>query len=338
MAGADPADPYSRAQPLGALGPMPRRHQARRADAGRPPVLRRQGVGRGLRGRARASRAARREDRRDRYRAVLRDRAPALRRALGGGALHHRALADRVQSRSRCIRSPARSFSAGRGRARSTPSRRSTSSRSCVACAITRSARSMRWCCRPCPPPTRWSRCSPIRSSSTAGSAPTPISSTCSISAALAVPASMRDDGTPFGVTLLGARRPRRAAGVDRARVSCRYRAAARRHRANAAAARQLARCGRGRRHPARGGRRASLRHAAQRRIDRARRDASWRRPRPRPTTGCLRSPGRARPSPGCCASRPARARRSRSRSGRCRPRASAASSRRCRRRCRSAR
>ena len=120
--------------------PMPRRHQARGADARRPPVLWRQGVGRGLRGRARASCAARREDRRDRYRAVLRNRAPSLRRAVGGGALHHGALADRVQSRSPCIRSPARSFSAGRGRARSTPSRRSTSSRSCVGCAITRSA------------------------------------------------------------------------------------------------------------------------------------------------------------------------------------------------------
>ena len=47
------------------------------------------------------------------------------------------------------------------------------------------------------------SRCWPTRSSSTAGSAPTPISSICSTCAALAVPAAMRADGAPSGVTLL---------------------------------------------------------------------------------------------------------------------------------------
>ena len=46
------------------------------------------------------------------------------------------------------------------------------------------SARSTCCWCRPRRPPTRSSRCSPTRSSSTAGSAPTRISSTCSISAA----------------------------------------------------------------------------------------------------------------------------------------------------------
>ncbi len=50
--------------------------------------------------------------------------------------------------------------------------------------AITSSARSMCLCCRRCRPSIRSSRCWPIRSSSTAGSAPTPISSICSISAA----------------------------------------------------------------------------------------------------------------------------------------------------------
>ena len=40
------------------------------------------------------------------------------------------------------------------------------------------------WCCRPRRPPIPSSRCWPIRSSSTAGSAPTPTSSICSISAA----------------------------------------------------------------------------------------------------------------------------------------------------------
>ena len=46
--------------------------------------------------------------------------------------------------------------------------------------------------CRRCRPSTPSSRCWPIRSSSTAGSAPTPISSTCSTCAALAVPAAMQ--------------------------------------------------------------------------------------------------------------------------------------------------
>ena len=44
---------------------------------------------------------------------------------------------------------------------------------------------STRWCCRRRRPSIRSSRCWPIRSSSTAGSAPTPISSTCSICAGL---------------------------------------------------------------------------------------------------------------------------------------------------------
>ena len=65
------------------------------------------------------------------------------------------------------------------------------------------SARSTCCSCRPCRPSTRWSRCWPIRSSSTAGSAPTPTSSTCSTSAGLALPASLRPDGIPFGVTVL---------------------------------------------------------------------------------------------------------------------------------------
>ena len=68
----------------------------RRADAGPAPVLRRQGVGRRLRGRARRPGGPRRRHRRDRHRAVLRNRAPPLRRTVGGGALHQRALADRV--------------------------------------------------------------------------------------------------------------------------------------------------------------------------------------------------------------------------------------------------
>ena len=93
----------------------------------------------------------------------------------------------------------------------------------------------------------------------------------------LAVPASMRDDGIPFGVTLLGARRARRTAGLDRTRLSRRYGPADGRAEAAAAAARDaVGRAGRGRdRH--RGGRRASVRHAAQRRAQGAGRAAARR-------------------------------------------------------------
>ena len=51
-------------------------------------------------------------------------------------------------------------------------------------CRAQLSAISTRWCCRRRRPPIRPRRCWPIRSSSTAGSAPTPISSICSTSAA----------------------------------------------------------------------------------------------------------------------------------------------------------
>ncbi len=71
------------------------------------------------------------------------------------------------------------------GGARPSASRRSppsTSSKNCAACATTCSVASMRSRCRPRRPSIRSNRCSPIRSSSTAGSAPIPISSICSIS------------------------------------------------------------------------------------------------------------------------------------------------------------
>ena len=63
----------------------------------------------------------------------------------------------------------------------------------------------------------RSSRCWPIRSGSTAGSAPTPISSTCSTSARSPCRRRCTPHGTPFGITLLAqagndARWPRSAA------------------------------------------------------------------------------------------------------------------------------
>ena len=53
----------------------------------------------------------------------------------------------------------------------------------------------------------------------------------------LAVPAAMRPDGIPFGVTLLAPGGRGRGAGRDRPRIPCRDRAAARRARSTAAAA-----------------------------------------------------------------------------------------------------
>ncbi len=82
----------------------------------------------------------------------------------------------------------------------------------------------------------------------------------------LAVPASMRDDGIPFGVTLLAPGGHDGLARLDRTRLSRRYGPADGRAEAAATAARTtVGRAGRGRdRH--RRGRRASVRHAAQRR------------------------------------------------------------------------
>ena len=127
-------------------------------------------------------------------------------------------------------------------------------------------------CCRPCRRSTPSSRCWPIRSSSTAGSAPTPISSTCSICAGSRCRRRCAPDGAPFGHHAAGAGRTRCRAGVDRPRVPCRYRLAARRDRTRAAAARAVASSAlRAGEIAARGRRRASLRHAAQWRIADAR-------------------------------------------------------------------
>ncbi len=82
----------------------------------------------------------------------------------------------------------------------------------------------------------------------------------------LALPAAMRPDGAPSGVTLAGARRPRCDAGVDRPGVPRRHRPAARRARQAAAAAGAIAAGAARRRGRDRGRRRASFRHAAQRR------------------------------------------------------------------------
>ena len=72
------------------------------------------------------------DDRRDRHRAVLRDRAAALRRPVGGGALPRRSLAFGVGPGRDPSGHPRDHPATGRGRARSTPSRPSTSWKSCA--------------------------------------------------------------------------------------------------------------------------------------------------------------------------------------------------------------
>ena len=87
----------------------------------------------------------------------------------------------------------------------------------------------------------------------------------------LAVPAAMRPDGTPFGVTLLAPAHERYRAGGHRPGVSCRDQIAARRTRLSAAAAGGKCTGTRVRRNSARRRWRASFGHAAERRVARAR-------------------------------------------------------------------
>ena len=107
-------------------------------------------------------------------------------------------------------------------------------------------------------------------------------------------------DGTPFGITLLAPAGTRRGARGARPRVSRRHRLAARRDSAQpqpplAPLATGAAR----RRDRARGGRRASLRHAAQRRAQVARRAASSNGPRRRADYRLFALPGTTPPKPG---------------------------------------
>ena len=121
-----------RSEPLGAFA---KGVAGRRADRGPARVLRRSRRGGSLRSGDRAGGGARRAHRRDRHRAVLRDRAPALRRAVGGGALHRAEIAAGVVAGIDPSGHPGNHRSRARGRARSIRSRRSTSSKSCAACA-----------------------------------------------------------------------------------------------------------------------------------------------------------------------------------------------------------
>ncbi len=85
---------------------------------------------------------------------------------------------------------------------------------------------STRWCCRRRRPPIPPRRCWPIRSSSTAGSAPTPISSTCSTSAAWRCRRRDARGRHPVRHHAAGARRPRRAARQHRPRLPRRHQTA----------------------------------------------------------------------------------------------------------------
>ena len=96
IAGPDAADPYSRSAPARRRRLLRQGRAARRADRRAAHVLRRSRRGQRLRRGDRARGRARRADRRSRHRAVLRDGAAALRRALGGGALYRAQVAAGV--------------------------------------------------------------------------------------------------------------------------------------------------------------------------------------------------------------------------------------------------
>ena len=197
---------------------------------------------------------------------------------------------------------------------------------------------SMRCWCRRRRPPTRPRRCWPIRSSSTAGSAPTPISSICSTSAASRCRRAMRTDGIPFGVTLLAPAGQRRAARQHRPRVPCRHGTADGRTGMPQPPLAPLA----GRRCTATKSRIAVVgAHLSGMPLNgelKALGGALARGDRDRAGLPALCAGRPRRRSPACCASSRRRARRSSSKSGRCRRRRSADSSPRSRRRSRSAR
>ena len=109
-----------------------------------------------------------------------------------------------ASSRSPCIRSPARSLSAERGRRAVDAFGRSTSSKSCAACAIT-SFRAVDALVLPTMPTAYTVEqvlADPIQLNSRLGTY-TNFVNLLELCAA-AMPASMHDDGVPFGVTLLG--------------------------------------------------------------------------------------------------------------------------------------
>ena len=116
----------------------------------------------------------------------------------------------------------------------------------------------------------------------------------------LAVPASMRADGAPSGITLLA---PRRAATRALASIGRVFHAdtglplGATGARSRRCAA--LPQRWRGGRDRAGGGRRASVRHAAQRRTARARRALHGGDHDDAPITGSMRSPAAMPPKPG---------------------------------------
>ena len=203
---------------------------------GAADLLRRQGLGGGLRRSARsAGRALGATLVEIRHRAVLRDRAPALRRPVGGRALpRHRAIAARVvagrdpSGDARDHRRPAR------GRARPMPSPRFYELRGAAhASPSTPSPRSTRWCCRPRRRSTPIAQvlADPIELNSRLGTYTNFVNllDLCG----LAVPAAMRADGIPFGITLLAPAGQDALLAAHRPRLPCRHRLADRRDRSS---------------------------------------------------------------------------------------------------------
>ena len=179
------------------------------------------------------------------------------------------------------------------------PSRRSTSSKSCGACATTPSA-SIDALALPTVPTVYTVAqvlADPIGLNSRLGTYTNFVNllDLC----ALAVPASMRADGTPFGDHAARAGGQRRDARLARPRVPRRHRPAARRDRHGAAALAPLPGRARRRRDRDRGRRRASHRHAAQRRAQVASARASWNGPRRPRTIACSCCRARTPAKPG---------------------------------------
>ncbi len=286
----------------------------------------------------RARGSARRADRRDRHRAVLRDRAAALRRAVGGGALH-RAASRCWHRRPDAIHPVTREIIVQGARPSAVDAfaafykleelRR-------VRDAMFRQIDALLLPTAPTAYTVEQVLADPIQLNSRLGTYTNFVNllDLCG----LAVPSSMRADGMPFGITLLApAGHDALLASIGRV-VPCRHRAAARRARRAAAAARAdcaapaadeiaIAVVGAHLSGMPLNGELKALGGAPARSHDhRARLPA---------LCACRQQAAEAGP-----AARRARARAapSRSRSGRCAPKASAASSPPSRRRCRSAR
>ena len=337
IAGTDAGDPFSRPIALGRLGAVPPRLRHRRPG---PPTSSSSATPRPKRP------GAPPEDAEGLGAELVESTWPpstrwraALRGRLGGRALSAIAAVPR-QARARGASRHAPHHREGQGLLRRRRLRRPLSPRSARGAPPSRrGAASTRWPCRPRRARRRCARSTPIRSGPNSRLGTYTNFVNLLDLAAIAVPGAMRKDGRAAGITLIGAARAGCGAGEPGSRLPRRGGGDDRRHRAAAAAAAAAARRRRAGRH-ARAGRggRASVRHGAQPRAARA----GGLFLRAVDTEPCLRALRAARRPAGAAGPRARRGGQrgtpSPPRCGRCRPRASAASSPASRRRSASAR